>query len=65
LNAKILVRGHEPNDLGFKINHDGKILTLFSRKGEPYFNRYGAYLQLPLSDKCENAYQLLSCIHKF
>ena len=65
LNAKILVRGHEPSDLGFKINNDGKVLTLFSRKGAPYFNRYGAYLQLPLSDKCENAYQLLSWIHKF
>ena len=65
LNAKILIRGHEPSDKGFKINHDGKVLTLFSRKGSPYYNRYGAYLQLPLSEKFENAEQLVPWIHKF
>jgi len=65
LNAKILIRGHESSDPGFKINHDGKVLTLFSRKGSPYFNRYGAYLQLPLSEKFENANQLVPWIHKF
>jgi protein phosphatase len=65
LNAKILIRGHESSDSGFKINHDGKVLTLFSRKGSPYFNRYGAYLQLPLSEKFENAQQLIPWIHKF
>jgi len=65
LNAKILIRGHEPSDIGFKINHDGKVLTLFSRKGSPYFNRHGAYLQLPLSEKFENAQHLIPWIHKF
>jgi len=65
LNAKILIRGHESSDAGFKIDHDGKVLTLFSRKGSPYFNRYGAYLQLPLSEKFENAQQLIPWIHKF
>lgn len=65
LNAKILIRGHEPNSTGFKINHDGKVLTLFSRKGSPYFNRYGAYLQLPLSEKYEKAQQLIPYIHQF
>ena len=65
LNVKILIRGHESSDLGFKINHDGKVLTLFSRKGAPYFNTYGAYLQLPLSEKFENAEQLIPWIHKF
>ena len=65
LNAKILIRGHESSDIGFKINHDGKVLTLFSRKGSPYFNRYGAYLQLPLSEKFENAQQLIPWIHQF
>ena len=65
LNAKILIRGHESSDAGFKINHDGKILTLFSRKGSPYFNKYGAYLQVPLPEKPENAHQLIPWIHKF
>ena len=65
LNAKILIRGHEPTRDGFKINHDGKVLTLFSRKGQPYFNTYGAYLDLPLAEKFENANLLLPYIHKF
>jgi UDP-glucose 4-epimerase len=50
---------------GFKINHKGKILTLFSRKGPPYFNAYGAYLKIDLSEKFENAEQLIPYIHKF
>jgi protein phosphatase len=65
LNVKVLIRGHEPCEEGFKINHDGKVLTLFSRKGVPYFNGHGAYLDLPLSEKFENATQLLPFIHKF
>jgi protein phosphatase len=60
-----LIRGHEPCEEGFKLNHDGKVLTLFSRKGSPYFNAYGAYLQLPLSEKIESAEQLVPWIHKF
>jgi diadenosine tetraphosphatase ApaH/serine/threonine PP2A family protein phosphatase len=65
VNAKILIRGHEPFDEGFKIDHDGKVLTLFSTKGPPYFNEHGAYLDLPLPEKFENAVQLLPLIHKF
>jgi protein phosphatase len=65
LNAKILIRGHEASNVGFKINHGGKVITLFSRKGAPYFNRYGAYLQLPLTEKFEKAQQLTPFIHKF
>ena len=65
LNVKILIRGHEPCEGGYKINHDGKVLTLFSRKGSPYFNAYGAYLQLPLSNKFDSATQLIPWIHKF
>lgn len=65
LNAKILIRGHESSDTGFKVNHDGRVLTLFSRKGAPYYNRYGAYLQLPLKEKYENAMNLIPFIHKF
>lgn len=65
LDVNVLIRGHEPCEEGFKINHGGKVLTLFSRKGAPYFNAHGAYLQLPLSEKFENARQLLTWIHKF
>ena len=65
LDVKILIRGHEACENGFKLNHDGKVLTLFSRKGAPYFNVHGAYLQLPLSKKFENARQLVPWIHKF
>jgi protein phosphatase len=65
LNAKILIRGHEPCEEGFKINHDGKVLTLFSRKGAPYFNEHGAYLDLPLSERFESAVQLLPWIRRF
>ena len=65
LCVKVLIRGHEQCQEGFKLNHGGKVLTLFSRKGAPYFNTYGAYLQLPLSRKFENAKQLVPWIRKF
>jgi protein phosphatase len=65
LNVQLLIRGHEPCSEGFKINHDGKVLTLFSRKGPPYFNAHGAYLDLPLSEKFENAKELQPYIHRF
>lgn len=65
LNIKLLIRGHEPCEEGFKIDHKGKILTLFSRKGSPYFNLHGAYLGVELSKKFENAEQLIPYIHKF
>ncbi|UCF59319.1 MAG: serine/threonine protein phosphatase [Candidatus Bathyarchaeota archaeon] len=65
LNVKVLIRGHEPTREGFKINQGGKILTLFSRRGPPYYNEFGAYLHLNLSKKVENATQLIQYIHKF
>jgi len=65
LDAKILIRAHEIANEGFKINHDGKILTLSSLKGPPYFNSNGAYLELPLAEKFDNVKQLLPYIHKF
>jgi len=65
LKVKILIRGHEPCKDGYKINHGGKVLTLFSRKGPPYFNERGAYLDLDLSKKLESAKQLLEFIHQF
>lgn len=65
LDVKFLIRGHEPCQEGFKIDHSGKILTLFSRKGPPYFNACGAFLKLELSKTFENASMLLPYIHKF
>lgn len=62
---KVLIRGHEPCEEGYKINHGGRVLTLFSRKGSPYFNIHGAYLEVDLSRKFENAEQLVPYIHKF
>lgn len=49
LKVKFLVRGHEPVDEGYKFNHGGRILTLFSRKGPPYYNVDAAYLTLDLA----------------
>jgi protein phosphatase len=62
---KVLIRGHEPCQEGFKTNHEGRVLTLFSRKGAPYFNEHGAYLDLDLSERIENAEQLVRYVHAF
>jgi protein phosphatase len=64
-NVKILIRGHEPCEEGFKINHNDRILTLFSCKGSTYFNAFGTYLDVNLSEKFEDATQLVPYIHKF
>ena len=64
-NVKALIRGHEPAKDGFKTNHSGKVLTIFSRRGPPYHNDYGAYLHLDISQKVETAKQLLQGIRKF
>jgi protein phosphatase len=65
LGAKLLIRGHEPSPSGFKTNHDGRILTLFSRRGPPYFNTTAAYLQFDLSIKPGRPSDLVSYVHKF
>jgi protein phosphatase len=62
---RIMIRGHEPCAEGFKINHSGRILTLFSRKSSPYFNAHGAYLNVDLSKKFENAEELIPFICRF
>lgn len=64
LDVRILIRGHEPCREGFQISHDGRILTLFSRKGEPYYNLHGAYLDISLSDEYPTANHLLPYIHQ-
>jgi len=47
-NFKLIVRGHEPIDSGYKFNHRDRVLTLFSRLGPPYFNTSAAYLNIRL-----------------
>ncbi|MBS7657852.1 MAG: metallophosphoesterase [Candidatus Bathyarchaeia archaeon] len=46
LNVKMIIRGHEPKNEGFSFNHNGKVLTLFSRLGAPYFNSSASYLEI-------------------
>ena len=65
LNVKALIRGHQSCPEGFKSTHGGKIFTIFSRKGKPYNNRYGAYLKLDISQKFKTPKQILRGIHKF
>jgi hypothetical protein len=65
LNVKALIRGHESCPDGYKSIHGGRVLTLFSRKGSPYNNTFGAYLHLDISQKVEKPKQLLEGIHKF
>jgi len=63
--VKVIIRGHEPCTEGYKIDHNGKILTLFSRRGPPYFNEHGAYLAIELPQKPQSAMELMHSIHKF
>ncbi len=65
LNVKALIRGHQAFSDGYSSMHGGRVLTLFSRKGPPYNNTFGAYLHLDISQKVENPKQLLQAIHKF
>ena len=65
LGVNVLFRGHEPCDLGYKFNHHGRVLTLFSRKGSPYYNERGAYLAVDLSRPVDNVRELEPNIHTF
>ncbi|MCD6410254.1 MAG: serine/threonine protein phosphatase [Candidatus Verstraetearchaeota archaeon] len=65
LGAKVLIRGHEPCDEGVEVRHKGRVLTLFSRKGPPYFNYRAAFLRLRLEEEPRDAYALASAAVKF
>ncbi|MEM0260503.1 MAG: metallophosphoesterase family protein [Sulfolobales archaeon] len=43
---KAIVRGHEPAWNGYMLDHDGRVLTLFSRLGDPYYNSSAAIAYL-------------------
>lgn len=48
---KAVIRGHEPTPRGYKFNHGGRVLTLFSRMGAPYFNESAAYAVIEFNYK--------------
>jgi protein phosphatase len=62
LDVRMLVRGHEPAEAGYKINHDGRVLTLFSRRGEPYYNSKAACLMFDLSRDVTDVHQLVDSL---
>ncbi len=47
LNA--VFRGHEAVDRGYKLNHNGRVVTLFSRLGPPYYNTRASYAVIDTS----------------
>jgi protein phosphatase len=65
LNAKILIRSHQACPNGYQMTYGGRILTIFSRKGSPYNNKYAAYLQLDLKQYPKIGKTFLEGIHKF
>jgi hypothetical protein len=44
------------------INHQGRIITLFSRVGNPYYNKSAAYLTLDLTTSGRGALDLVEWI---
>ena len=65
LNVKAIIRGHQPCPNGYKTIHNGKVITIFSRKGAPYNNKYGAYLSLNIQQKLDFPKDIVQGIHKF
>jgi len=49
-NTKVIVRGHEPCVNGFKLNHDNRVVTIFSRLGPPYYNEYASFMVLKVCE---------------
>ncbi|MCK4320546.1 serine/threonine protein phosphatase [Candidatus Bathyarchaeota archaeon] len=64
LGVKTLIRSHQPCQ-GVSVNHGGKVLTLFSRKGSPYYNFQAAYLEIELSKEAKSGYELAKKAHRF
>jgi len=64
LRLNTLIRSHEPCE-GVMAVHGGRVLTLFSRKGHPYYNSKAAYLNIDLSAPGKDAFQLVREAHLF
>jgi diadenosine tetraphosphatase ApaH/serine/threonine PP2A family protein phosphatase len=64
LRLKTLIRSHEPCE-GVAAIHAGRVLTIFSRKGHPYYNSRAAYLNIDLSAPAKDAFQLAREAHFF
>ncbi|RLG36692.1 metallophosphoesterase family protein [Candidatus Alkanophaga liquidiphilum] len=65
LGVRTLIRSHEPCDGGVEVRQHGKVLTVFSRKGMPYMNRYAAYLLLDATEPAKDAYELVRASVRF
>ena len=48
---KMIIRGHEPANMGYKLNHNKKVITIFSRVGAPYYNASAAYMDIDLTHR--------------
>jgi len=64
LGVEVLIRSHQPCE-GVRVNHQGRVLTIFSRKGPPYYNSKASYLKINLTDQVSDAYQLARMAHLF
>jgi len=64
LGVEVLIRSHQSCE-GVRVNHQGQVLTIFSRKGPPYHNSKASYLKINLADKVSDAYQLAGMAHLF
>lgn len=56
--VRVVIRAHEPCEEGYEVHHDGMLMTIFSRKGPPYFNTHAAYLDIRNPGSVKSAYQL-------
>ena len=50
-DVRLVVRGHEPCARGYKFNHGGRVVTVFSRTGPPYYNAAGAFLEIDTTSR--------------
>lgn len=48
--VNMVIRGHEAVYEGYKLNHRGKVVTLFTRLGPPYYNEVAAFIACDADD---------------